>query len=123
VTKKVETIAAAKKVKPSAAKNAKSPELEMKAEIPAPIPEDQKKTDKATLLEDTSAPATFSLGIAPWGEVYVDGNKKGVSPPLNSLQVTPGKHRTGIRNTTFPSYNQEVDLKPGEQLKIKHKFR
>jgi len=53
----------------------------------------------------------------------VDGNKKGVSPPLNSVQVAPGKHQIEIRNTSFPPYQQTVDLKPGELLKIKHKFR
>ncbi len=136
MTKKVETNAAAKKAESLAvAKKVKPPELEKKAESPAPTseeqkktdtattPEDQKKTDTAMTLEAPSAPATVSLGIAPWGEVYVDGNKKGVSPPLNSLQVTPGKHQIEIRNTTFPSYKQDVKLKPGEQLKIKHKFR
>jgi serine/threonine-protein kinase len=53
----------------------------------------------------------------------VDGNKKGISPPMNSLQLPPGKHQIEIRNTTFAPYKQTVDLKPGEQLKIKHKFR
>ncbi len=48
---------------------------------------------------------------------------KGVSPPLNSLQLTPGKHQIEIRNTTFPPYTQDLDLKPGEQLKVKYKFR
>jgi hypothetical protein len=136
MTNKKETTAVAKKAEsPAVAKKVKPPGLEQKAEIPAPTPEDQKKTDTATTPEDQkkpdtattpekpSAPATVSLGIAPWGEVYVDGNKKGVSPPLNSLQVTPGKHQIEIRNTTFPSYKQDVDLKPGGQLKIKHKFR
>jgi hypothetical protein len=98
-TRKIETPAEAKKVKALA--EAK------KAETPG----------------KPAAPATVSLGIAPWGEVYVDGNKKGVSPPLNSLQVAPGKHQIEIRNTTFSPYKQTVDLKPGEQLKIKHKFR
>jgi len=45
-----------------------------------------------------------------------------VSPPLNRLRVAPGKHTIEIRNTTFPPYRQIVDLKPGEQLRIKHKF-
>ncbi len=94
-----------------------------KAESPARASEDQKKTETASTPERTAAHATVSLGVAPWGEVYVDGNKKGVSPPLNSLQLAPGKHQIEIRNTTFPPYTQDLDLKPGEQLKIKYKFR
>jgi hypothetical protein len=85
-----------------------------------PAADDQKKSETAT---SSDKPATVSLGITPWGEVYVDGNKKGVSPPLNSVQVAPGKHQIEIRNTSFPPYQQTVDLKPGELLKIKHKFR
>ena len=108
---------------PAETKKAETPVAAKKAETPAPASEDQKKTETTTTPEKPAAQATVSLGIAPWGEVYVDGNKKGVSPPLNSLQVSPGKHQIEIRNTTFSPYKQTVDLKPGEQLKIKHKFR
>jgi class 3 adenylate cyclase len=97
--------------------------IDKKAESSATTSENQKKTETATTLVKPASPATVSLGIAPWGEVYVDGNKKGVSPPLHSLQVAPGKHQIEIRNTTFSPYMQIVDLKSGEQLKIKHKFR
>jgi hypothetical protein len=100
-----------------------TPEVAKKAETPAPASEKQKNTETETTLEMPAAPATVSLGIAPWGEVYVDGDKKGVSPPLNSLQVAPGKHLIEIRNTSFSPYEQTVDVKPGEQVKIRHKFR
>ena len=91
--------------------------------IPSPAavatPEATKKAESPT---SASASATLSFGIAPWGEVYVDGKKEGVAPPLNTVQVTPGKHMIEIKNTTFSPYQQTVDLKPGEQLKIRHKF-
>ena len=99
-----------------------TPEVAKKAETPAPASKQQKKTETATNVEMPATSATLSFGIAPWGEVYVDGDKKGVSPPLNNLQVAPGKHLIEIRNTSFPPYKQTVDLKPGEQLKIRHKF-
>ena len=122
--KGVETPAVVKKLKtPVKAKKVEAGAEAKKAEIPVQVSDDQKKNETALTSEKPAAPATISLGIAPWGEVYVDGNKKGVSPPLNSLQLAPGNHRIEIRNTTFPSYRQDVDLKPGEQLKIKHKFR
>lgn len=94
------------------------PAGQAKGEAPAAAPSDQKKPGA-----ETPASATVSLGVAPWGEVYVDGNKRGVSPPLNMVQVTPGKHEIEIRNTTFSPFKQTVDLKPGEQFKIRHKFR
>jgi hypothetical protein len=82
-----------------------------------------KKAEMAKTIDKPVGTATVSLGISPWGEVYVDGNKVGVSPPLNSIEVALGKHQIEIRNTTFSPYRQTVDVQPGEQLKIKHKFR
>jgi class 3 adenylate cyclase len=131
---------------PVQVKKGKTTAVAKKAETPVPASIDQSKTETVTpsekpatpttvspsrttsatppasTPEKPAAPAIISLGIAPWGEVYVDGNKKGVSPPLNNLQVAPGQHQIEIRNTTFPTYKQTVDVKPGEQLKIIYKF-
>jgi class 3 adenylate cyclase len=108
---------------PGSTRKVSTSTIAKKAESPVVTAEHQIKTEAATIPVKPAASATVSLGIAPWGEVYVDGNKKGVAPPLNSLQMMPGKHQIEIRNTTFPPYLQTVELKPGEQLKIKHKFR
>jgi len=71
----------------------------------------------------TQKKATLSLAISPWGEVFIDGKSKGVSPPLNSLQLEAGRHTVEIRNNAFASYRDTVNVKPGQSLKIKHKFR
>lgn len=63
------------------------------------------------------------LAISPWGEVHVDGNSVGVSPPLATLQLPPGKHEIEIRNQAFAPYREVVNLEPGKSLKIKHRFR
>ncbi|ADE11506.1 adenylate/guanylate cyclase domain-containing protein [Sideroxydans lithotrophicus] len=75
-----------------------------------------------TLAETIGAPAVVSLGILPWGEVYLDGRMQGVSPPLLELQVARGKHEIKIRNTTFPVYTKVITVKPGERIRIKHTF-
>lgn len=69
-----------------------------------------------------AAMASVSLAVMPWGEVYLDGRMRGVSPPLVELQVAPGKHKIEIRNMTFPAYTQSIQIKAGEKIKIKHKF-
>ena len=74
----------------------------------------------ATLAQEK---ATLSLAISPWGEVFIDGKNMGVSPPLNSLQLEPGRHTVEIRNQAFAGYRDTVNVKPGQSLKIKHKFR
>lgn len=68
------------------------------------------------------APATLNLAIQPWGEVYLDGRMIDVSPPLNQLKVTAGRHLVEIRNTTFPVFKQTIEVKAGEKISIRHKF-
>ena len=68
------------------------------------------------------APAAVSFAIAPWGEVHVDGRMHGVSPPLQELELTPGRHRIEIRNGGFAPHVVTVNAKPGQRLRIKHKF-
>jgi eukaryotic-like serine/threonine-protein kinase len=67
--------------------------------------------------------ARVALAVTPWGEVYVDGRKSGVSPPLTELKLAPGKHTIEIRNTTFAPYSQSVSLEANATLKIRHKFQ
>jgi len=66
--------------------------------------------------------ALITLAIAPWGEVYVDGDRIGVSPPVNEVKVAPGKRKIEIRNSSFPVYAQVVELKADQKVRIKHKF-
>ena len=67
--------------------------------------------------------AVLSLAIAPWGQIYVDGKSRGVSPPLQEIELEPGKHRIEVRNTSSPSHVVTVNAKSGERLRIKHKFQ
>jgi class 3 adenylate cyclase len=69
-----------------------------------------------------AAPGSLDFAITPWGEIYVDGAKRGVSPPLTQIQIAPGKHAVEIRNTSFPSYTTTVEVTSGAQSKIKYKF-
>lgn len=79
--------------------------------------------DAARPPKDSLAKATVLLLIAPWGEVYVDGQKRGISPPLKSLSLTPGMHTVEIRNSSLPVHREKIDVKPGTQIKITHTFR
>ena len=67
-------------------------------------------------------PANLQLTIIPWGEVFVDGASRGISPPLRQISVTPGKHLVVVRNASLPPYTEQVDPKPGEQFTIRHRF-
>lgn len=85
-----------------------------------PVASDQPEKEKPKIV--ASPTGTITLAISPWGEVYLDGKKKGVSPPLMTLKVSPGKHTIEVLNTEFTGYKETVDIKAQEMIKIKHKF-
>jgi class 3 adenylate cyclase len=70
-----------------------------------------------------AGPATANFTILPWGEVYIDGKRHGVSPPLRDVELTPGRHRIEVRNAEFEPYTEVVDAKPGSRIRIRHRFR
>jgi hypothetical protein len=65
----------------------------------------------------------LALAVTPWGVVYVDGKRKGISPPLAEIKLALGRHIVEIRNTTFRPYRQTVNLSGEAIVRIKHKFR
>jgi hypothetical protein len=62
------------------------------------------------------------LGISPWAEVWLGGQKQGVSPPLRELRLAPGRHRIELRNPAFPPHSLEIEVRAGENPAIEHRF-
>jgi hypothetical protein len=63
------------------------------------------------------------LAIRPWGEVYVDGHKVGITPPLKSLRLAPGRHVVTVRNGTLPAYRRELVVRSGDAaVVLEHRF-
>jgi hypothetical protein len=92
----------------------------------APAQKSEKKlTARPDKAEKTPAsePGRLELSVLPWGEVLVDGKSRGVSPPLRTLDIPPGSHTIEIRNSTFPSHVEKVNVKAGEAIKIRHRFK
>jgi hypothetical protein len=73
--------------------------------------------------EVPAASASVNFRILPWGEIYIDGVKKGVCPPLTTVKLKPGKYKVEIKNTSFPTYSQAVEVKSNGSVEIKHKFQ
>lgn len=67
-------------------------------------------------------PGSLHFTVTPWGEIFIDGTKRGVSPPLIEVQIAAGKHNIEIHNTSFPAYTTTVEVTSGAQSKIKYKF-
>jgi class 3 adenylate cyclase len=120
------TTAKTEPVKPVAAPAAGgAAAIEPEAPPQKPVARLEKKVEKTKAQKPAKAqgPGRLELAVAPWGEVLVDGKSRGVSPPLRVLEVSPGPHTIEIRNTTFPAHVARVEVKPGEAVKIQHRFR
>jgi hypothetical protein len=83
----------------------------------------EKKLDRMGEKALPADSARLELAVLPWGEVLVDGRSRGVSPPLRVLDIPAGSHTIEIRNSTFPSHVEKVNVKAGEAVRIRHRFR
>jgi len=65
---------------------------------------------------------TVSLAVTPWGEVWINGVSRGVSPPLRQLSLPEGVHTVEIRNSAAPPYVARIEVKPDKTLVLQHRF-
>jgi len=99
------------------------PEKPAPAEAKPQPKTEAKKTETTPPKKPASTEnATLVFKIMPWGEVYVDGKMRGITPPLKSLRIKAGKHEIEIRNTTLPKHSKTVETHPGERVIIEHHF-
>ncbi len=98
-----------------------SPVAALSPETAAPAPGEETRSSGPSKPEYVDR-ATVVLAIAPWGEVYVDGNPVGVSPPLNKVELVPGRRTIEIRNGSFPAFIEQIELDAGQDVKVRHKF-
>ncbi|MGL4232775.1 MAG: protein kinase domain-containing protein [Casimicrobium sp.] len=66
---------------------------------------------------------TVVLNIAPWGEVFVNGQSRGASPPRKRLSLIEGKYSIMIKNGGFEPFLTVVEVKRGQEHLIAHQFK
>lgn len=89
---------------------------------PAPV-QTARAEPRSAAAAGPLATGTVQLSILPWGEVFVDGKSRGVSPPLRTLEMPAGAHTIEVRNTSFPAFTRRVDVRSGKSVRISHRFR
>jgi hypothetical protein len=84
----------------------------------------QAGADEPTKAASAQGPrsATLFLAVRPWGEVYVDGRKIGVTPPLKSFEVAPGRRLITIKNSSLPTYQIQLTADPEAEITVAHDF-
>jgi hypothetical protein len=117
-----DAITAPKAGEPVQTARANETEAALKAKEVAPLPR-QREPEFVATVPAPLREATLNIVALPWAEVFVDGARQGVSPPLRSIPLRPGRHRVELRNGSFPAHVQTVELKPGTEISIRHRFR
>ena len=67
--------------------------------------------------------ATYRLNVKPWGTIYVDGKRRGVSPPLKRLVLPAGRHTVMVENPGFADHIVEINSASGATGTIAHDFQ
>ncbi len=131
------TVEAAPAVEPSA--SSASPEVTAPtAPLPAPAtaavrtaPPARSKATAGPVREARSAAAPaaappalglLQLAISPWGQVEVNGQPAGTTPPLTRLQLPEGTHSVTVRNEDFPPYSATVQVSADKPVTVRHRF-
>lgn len=68
-------------------------------------------------------PVLVRLDIRPWGEVWINGVARGISPPVKELRLIPGKYQVLLRNADLPPYRATLEVKAGKPAVISHAFQ
>ncbi|ABB11704.1 serine/threonine-protein kinase [Burkholderia lata] len=79
------------------------------AAVNAPTAESQPRPPKA---QET---VQVRFNVRPWGDIYVNGARRGASPPLRSVSLTPGVYVIEIRNGSLPPLHRTVAIDFGSK--------
>jgi hypothetical protein len=93
-----------------------SPAAAQAAAVSAPRP------DAARASLAPTGKTEYKLIIKPWGTLYVDGQDRGVSPPVKRLVLAAGRHTVRIVNPAFPDRVLRIDAGRSPAGRIAHDF-
>lgn len=59
------------------------------------------------------------VAVSPWAEIYIDGEKVGITPTDKKFQVPAGKHKVQFKNPYYKSVSMEVKVSNNEIVLVK----
>ncbi len=93
------------------------------AEAPATVPEPHATQPAAKVREpQPHGTARLILAISPRGEIYIDGEHHGTTPPTTTFDLEPGMHRIEVRSGSRTPYLTYMTVQAGDVRRIRHDF-
>jgi serine/threonine-protein kinase len=66
--------------------------------------------------------ARVVLDVSPRGEIYIDGEHRGTTPPITTLDLEPGLHRIEVRSGSRTPYLTYMTVQAGDVRQIRYDF-
>ena len=66
--------------------------------------------------------AKLILAVSPRGEIYIDGEHHGTTPPITTFDLEPGMHRIEVRSGSRKPYLTYMTVQAGDVRRIRHDF-
>ena len=64
----------------------------------------------------------MQFAISPWGQIEVDGQAAGTTPPLTQLSLPTGTHAITVRNADFPPFTATIQVQADKPTVVRHRF-
>ena len=80
----------------------------------------EQRTAAETRQEKPGAYIKFS--VQPWGRIVIDGQDKGISPPVVRIWLPEGEHRVVIENGDLPKFAGSIKILDKKDVVLAHKF-
>lgn len=66
--------------------------------------------------------AYLRFSVQPWGRIVIDGQEKGISPPLTRIWLPEGPHQVVIENGDLPKHTTSIHISNKQDAVLSHKF-
>ena len=66
--------------------------------------------------------ARLILAVSPRGELYIDGEHHGTTPPVTTFDLEPGMHRIEVRSGSRKPYLTYMTVQAGDVRRVRHDF-
>ena len=83
-------------------------------------PEPEAKAEKRKSQPNRTA--TLILAVSPRGEIYINGEPAGMTPPITKFDLEPGMHRIEVRSGSRRPYLTYMTVQAGDVRRIRHDF-
>lgn len=78
--------------------------------------------ETASANDEKSPGAYLRFSIQPWGRVLIDGQEKGISPPMTRIWLPEGRHQIVIENGDLQKHSASIHITHQQDAVLSHKF-